>query len=191
MEPSRLFTLLRGTWDFTRTIRSASDPSFLVTGLAQFLEHGPPPAALRYTERGTMEPLPASAAAAPPPPPPLPPMEVRAEHTWHFPPPSGDAAAPPPPHTAHVHFADGRHFFTLALPPLEGGRGRADFSHYCDPDSYAGTLDVEARGAGAATLQLCWRISGPKKCTEITTTFRRRREEEEGGAAGKKLYLEE
>lgn len=171
MESSKLFTLLRGTWEFARAIRSASDPCFSVTGLAQFVEASSPAGAqaLRYVERGTMqhEPHPAAAAA-----PLLPSMEVRAEHLWHFPAAATGSSSSSPAPTAHVHFADGRHFFTLALPPLAQGRSRAEFTHLCDPDTYVGSLDVEDSGGGAR-LQLCWRISGPKKCTEITTTLLR------------------
>ena len=201
MESSRLFALLRGSWEFARAIRSTSDPCFTVSGVATFVaalpgaaqhqQQQPQQRSLRYTERGTMrqeQPAPASL-------PPLPPMDVSAEHVWHFPqpgpPPPGGAAPqeqqqqPQQPATAHVHFADGRHFFTLALPELHCGRSSARFTHYCHPDTYTGTLDVDAAaGAAACRLTLAWAISGPKKSTEILTTFLKLPEQPGGGAGG-------
>ena len=199
MESSRLFALLRGTWEFARAIRSTTDPCFAVHGVATFVASAAPPhpapgaaqqqRSLRYTERGTMrqeQPAPASL-------PPLPPMDVSAEHVWHFPPPSPpppDGAAPlgqqQPAATAHVHFADGRHFFTLELPELHCGRSSARFTHYCHPDTYTGSLDVDAAAGDACRLTLAWAISGPKKSTEILTTFLKLPEQpgEPGGGAG-------
>ena len=202
MESSRLYALLRGTWEFARVIRSTTDPSFSVSGVATFVAAAAAAAAssahagggaaqrsLRYTERGVMR---QEQAAAPASLPPLPPMDVKAEHVWHFPPaeqPPGAGAAcaaadPQAAATAHVHFADGRHFFTLALPELHCGQSSARFTHLCDPDTYTGSLLVEAPPGAACRLTLAWAISGPKKSTEIRTTFFKLPEERAGEAAG-------
>jgi hypothetical protein len=150
----------------------------------------------------------------------LPPMEVRTEHEWRF---SGEAppscaaaasgaaayrsssAAPALPATAHVFFADGRPFYSLALPALDvHGCTRASFSHLCDPDTYTGTLSLQegvdssqirsdssssstvgssssSSSSGDSSvhlpvsMELTWLVRGPKKQTEISTAFKRQR----------------
>ena len=151
MESTRLFALLRGSrWAFARAIQNLTTAeAFSVTGTATYEEVPGAPARLRYTEQGSM--LPAAAQS--------PPMEVRAEHVWHF-----DAAE-----AAAVFFADGRPFHTLPLPSLDAqGQCSATFTHYCHPDTYEGALEFSA-----LRMRLKWRITGPRKNMQIDTLFSR------------------
>ena len=163
MESTRLFALLRGSrWAFARAIQNlATAEAFSVTGAAAFEEVPEAPARLRYTEQGSM------LQAHPDPAAQLPPMEVRAEHVWHF-----DAAE-----AAAVFFADGRPFHTVPLPSLDAqGQSSAAFTHYCHPDTYEGALEFSAQ-----RMRLKWRITGPHKDMQIETLFSRGAE---GPAAG-------
>jgi hypothetical protein len=172
MESLKLFSLLRGTWDFVRTIRTfhGSPEIFHVTGVATFEER--PGCTLRYLERGQMQQTsPASA---------LPAMEVKTEHEWRF---SGEAppscaaaasgaalAAPLLPATAHVFFADGRHFYSLALPAQDAhGCTRAGFSHLCNPDTYTGTLSLQ-EGVNSSSSSSSSRCSSDSSSSTTTTS---------------------
>ena len=154
---SPLFTLLRGSWDFTRVILAARAEPLSVRGSAAFTPEGA--ASLRYTERGVLQ----AAAAGPP-------LDVRAEHEWRFPP----AAEPAAGDSASVYFPDGRFFHAVALPPpAAAGEREARFTHQCDPDTYEGSLALDA---GGARMRLRWRVTGPRKDSTIETHFVKRAE---------------
>ena len=61
-----------------------------------------------------------------------------------------------------VAFEDGRPFHAL---DLEGG----PVEHQCGEDRYSG----EYRLRGRDTLDVHWRVTGPRKDLEIATTYRR------------------
>jgi uncharacterized protein DUF6314 len=63
-----------------------------------------------------------------------------------------------------VSFDDGRPFHALDL-----AGGACAVEHVCGDDRYAG----EYRLIDAGTLAVRWRVTGPGKDLEITTTYRR------------------
>jgi hypothetical protein len=63
-----------------------------------------------------------------------------------------------------VAFADGRPFHALDLTD-----GACAVEHVCGEDRYEG----EYRLSDAGTLAVRWRVTGPAKDLEITTTYRR------------------
>jgi hypothetical protein len=63
-----------------------------------------------------------------------------------------------------VAFADGRPFHTLDLTA-----GGCAVEHRCGGDRYDGAY----RLTGPDTLEVDWRVTGPRKDLEIRTTYRR------------------
>jgi len=66
-----------------------------------------------------------------------------------------------------VSFEDGRFFHTIALAAPDSGRAEA--SHWCDPDQYDVSYDLSAWPVWRAT----WRVRGPKKDYQMTSLYTR------------------